>query len=91
MNSQSFYPIQKGRGAAAGQYFPPMQGVIERATVKLRKQIKKTTPKKKNQSRVGKRGAKTSPKRKTKKQTQAKRKVTKPKGKKKAKNTKGKK
>lgn len=88
MNSQPFYSIQKGRGAAVGQYLPPMQGIIEKATVRLRKQIKKKTPKKKAQSRVSKRGVKSSPKRKIKKVTQVKRKATKPKGKKKGKNTK---
>lgn len=82
LNSQEFYTIQRGKGASM-QYLPPMQGIIEKAKVKLRKQIKKSPPKKKAQSRVTKRRGKTTQKRVRKKPTKAKKAAPKSKGKKK--------
>lgn len=79
MNSQLFYPIQQGKGTAITGYLPPMQGIIEKAKVKLRRQIKNTVTKKKTQSKVRKRPGKTAPKRKPRKSTSPKKRTNKPK------------
>lgn len=69
-NQQQFYPIQRGKGPVF-ETISPMQGTIERAKIKLKKQvIKRKTSKKQNQSRVGKRRSNTvSKKRKPTKKT----------------------
>lgn len=54
---QKFYGIQRGKGAPL-QLVSPMEGVIEKAKIKLRRQIKRSPPQKKTQSKVSKRRGK---------------------------------
>lgn len=85
MHSTTFYPLQKGRGGVIMSNLPPMQGIIEKAKVKLRRQVKKAITKKKTQSRVSKRRGKTAPKSapQKKKKPKPRKKTAKPKSRKK--------